>query len=358
MGAARGVLASPFGRRVGPLAAGSFWCMAQCALRAGQWLDPLFFPSLRAPVIDRPVVIAGLPRTGTTFLQRWLHDAGVGTGQELWRILCPSSTLQALAKPLVPWLEPLSPTRLHPPEIHRSGLQEVEADDASLFLHHLDGFFLYGFLLAHADEDLRSWIDSRDRDTSGRDYAWLRACWARNLASTGGTRVLAKLFSAGGDIPALLRAFPDAKVIYTQRDPRECIPSAMSLLTSVLDANLGYSSLPAASKQRYLDRIYAALVELMRRFHEDWSSGAFPREQVFLLPHHRLRTDFEETMHSLLAWLEHPLDGSMQERIRKQAERQAARSSAHRYSLSEYGLDEAAILRDCADWMQPSAAPG
>jgi omega-hydroxy-beta-dihydromenaquinone-9 sulfotransferase len=330
----------------------------QSALRFGQWIDPFFFPSVRNPRIESPIVIAGLPRTGTTFLQRWLHAEGVGTGQELWRILCPSATLQAVARPLVPYLEPFSPTRHHPPEIHRSGLSEVEADDASLFLHHLDGFFLYGFLLAHADEDLREWIDSRVRDTSARDYAWLRRCWARNLASTGGTRVLAKLFSAGGDIPALLRAFPDARVIYTRRDPRECIPSAMSLLTSVLDAELGFHSLPKELQRRYLDRIYDALVELMRRFHQDWSSGAFPQEQVFLLPHQELRSDFSGTMHRLLEWLGHPVGSALEARIQVQASQQTSRASGHRYSLSEYGLDEAAILRDCAEWMQPSPPTG
>ena len=53
-------------------------------LRAVVWLgmtlDFLFFPKLRRTRAKRPIVIVGNPRTGTTYLQRFLVAEGIGTG--------------------------------------------------------------------------------------------------------------------------------------------------------------------------------------------------------------------------------------------------------------------------------------
>ena len=46
--------------------------------------------SLNNPNIECPIVIAGLPRTGTTFLHRQLHQWGIGKGQTLFEQLFPS----------------------------------------------------------------------------------------------------------------------------------------------------------------------------------------------------------------------------------------------------------------------------
>jgi omega-hydroxy-beta-dihydromenaquinone-9 sulfotransferase len=41
-------------------------------------LDSLFFPKLAQTRANRPIVLVGNPRTGTTFLQRFLTDNGFG----------------------------------------------------------------------------------------------------------------------------------------------------------------------------------------------------------------------------------------------------------------------------------------
>ena len=50
------------------------WCEAP----AGMALDPLFFPKLRRTKVEKPIVLVGQPRSGTTFLQRFMCDQGYG----------------------------------------------------------------------------------------------------------------------------------------------------------------------------------------------------------------------------------------------------------------------------------------
>ena len=108
--------------------------------RISLYLEQIF---LKRAELESPIVIIGMPRTGTTFLHRWLHKNGVGVGRELWQIIFPSRLQQWLMRPLIPFLESLSPTRHHPSNIHKSGLREIEVDEAGILLHHFDGLFLY-----------------------------------------------------------------------------------------------------------------------------------------------------------------------------------------------------------------------
>ncbi len=56
------------------------------------------------------------------------------------------------------------------------------------------------------------------------------------------------------------------------RDPLSVIPSGLSLVTGVLDKRFGFWSLPDEMRTRYIQRLYKALVELLKRFHDDWIS--------------------------------------------------------------------------------------
>ncbi|TPV96117.1 MAG: sulfotransferase, partial [Myxococcales bacterium FL481] len=188
------------------------------ALRTGVWLlmklDYVFFPRLRRTKVTRPIVLVGNPRTGTTFLQRFLADHGLGSGMELFLMLYPSLVLQTVLKPVLPLLERLSPAKFHSTDAHHTSLSSVETDDVSVLFRYLDGFFLYGFFLSFDDEDLLPAVDPKVRDTASRDFAWLRALWARSLVLHGARRNVAKLFSLGPRLPRFLQEFPDAQILY------------------------------------------------------------------------------------------------------------------------------------------------
>jgi len=337
-----------FGAWLAPAGTAVLFLGLRALAAVGAALDPLLFPALRSTRVQAPIVLVGAPRTGTTFLHRFLHAHGVGASQPLWRMLYPSLVLQRLVRPFVPLLERISPARHHSTPAHQTGLTSVETDDASLMFRFFDGFFLYAFVLAFAEDDWRDHFDPRLRDTTARDFAFLRRSWARAQVTASGDRALGKLFSLGTRLPAFQAEFPDARVLYTVRDPVQTVPSTLSLVTGVLDRRFDFWALPAPVRERHLGRLYAGVLQLHQRFHEDWSSGAIDRTGVLVIPFERLMTDFDGAMDSILKHAGVAPTDAVQAAIDETAISQRSYQSPHQYDLQRFGLTAEQIQRDFA----------
>jgi len=323
-------------------------------------LDHVFVPKLNRTRAKRPIVLVGNPRTGTTFLQRFLSDNGFGAGMELFLTLYPSLVLQKLLRPVLPLLEKLSPAKFHSTEAHQTSLSSVETDDVGVFFRYLDGFFLYGFFLSFDEEDLLRQFDPRVRDTSARDFAWLDKLWRRSLLLHGAERNIAKLFSVSVRIPAFLERFPEAQILYMARDPLSIIPSANSLVIGALDRAFGFWNKPEEIKKRWLDRMYQAWILLLQKFHEDWTSGAIDKSRVYVVRYDRMMLDLENVMSEICTFLGQPMTPELEATVRAQAEKQRSYESEHKYNLAKYGLTEEQIRKDCAffyDTFLPPWAP-
>jgi hypothetical protein len=353
----RKIVREVFGARAFGLIVTVYVPVLGMVVNIGRALDGLFFPSIKKKQIRSPIVLIGNPRTGTTFMQRFLTDHKIGAGMELYRMVFASLTLQTLLKPILPILEAVSPARYHKPEVHKTSLGKVETDDASMITRYFDGFFLYGFFLAFDDEDLRFTVDPKIRDTSERDFSWIKSLWQRNLVAHKADRVVAKLFSVSPRVPQFLEEFPDARMLYMARDPLSIFPSGMSLVTGVLEEAFGFWSLPEDIRQRWLDRIYQALVMLLERFHEDYTSGRIPKENVYVVRYDRMMNEFEVVMDELLEFIDHEPTEELKQIIADRADKQRAYKSKHKYDLEKFNLDEAKIRKDCAFFYETFLPP-
>ncbi len=342
------VLRRTFHVRVIPLFIALLFGVVRCLVAVAMALDHVFVPRLARTRATRPIVIVGNPRTGTTFLQRFLSDQGFGAGMELFLMLYPSVLLQKLLRPLLPLLEKVSPARFHSTEAHQTSLSSVETDDVAVLFRYLDGLFLYGFFLSFDDEDRLSWFDPRVRDTTARDFAWLEGLWRRSLVLHKTDRNVAKLFSIAIRLPQFLQRFPDAQILYMARDPLAVIPSSMSLLVGVLERAFGFWSLPEAVRARWLDRMYKAWVLLLQKFHEDWTSGAIDQRRVHIVRYDRMMSEFEIVMDEMCRFLGHEMTPALRDNVAKLADKQRRYESEHRYDLEKFGLTEAQVRRDCA----------
>jgi len=354
---ARRVAGTTFGVKVRPWIVGWLFLNLRVLVAVGQALDPLFFPRLKQTRVTRPIVLVGNPRTGTTFLQRFLSDHGIGAGLELYRMLYPSLLLQKVLTPMLPLLERISPAKYHNTAAHETSLSSVETDDVGVLFRYFDGFFLYGFFLAFDDQDLLREFEPSTRDTSARDFDWLEQLWARSMVAHDTDRVVAKLFSLGPRLPAFTARFPEASILYLARDPIDIIPSGMSLVTGVLDSAFGFWKLPEPVQRRYLDRLYVAFVELLRRFHADWSSGAIPHDRVYIVRYDRMMSDFETVMDEILAHIGHEPDAALLQAIGARGMKQRSYKSGHKYDLQKFGLDAEQIRTDCAFFYQAFLPP-
>ena len=183
---------------------------------------------------------------------------------------------------------------------------------------------------------------------------WNQACFQNYIQSTRlglGTsqiRVLAKNFSLGANLPAFLQHFPDAKIIYTARDPERTIPSTLSLLYGVLCQRFQFQKLDVGLQKRYFHRLRDALIELMHRFHCDYEADRFDKKQVMILPFGRLKNDFPAVMTELSDFLEVQPDEQCQQAILQQTQKQSRYRSGHRYALQDFDLQANRIKEECA----------
>ena len=337
-----------FGTWIGPIVTGLLLFFMRQLITIGLALDKVFYSSLKKEKLTDPIVIVGNPRSGTTFLHRYLINMELGSGAQLWQLIYPSIILQKFIRPILPLLELISPARHHSTDAHQTSLRSIETDDVSLFFRYFDGFFLYGFLLSFADEDLFDWFDPKLRNTSQRDFRWLEAIWMRTIISSKKEPIIGKLFSLSTNLPAFMERFPDSKIINMVRDPVNVLPSGLSLVTGVLDKRFGFWSLPKNKRDQYIDRLYTALVELLKRFHDDYVSGRIERSRVFIVRYDRMMDNFEDVMSGIFKFTGFRPSDLLIENVKKTAENQRQYISKHAYDLKKFGLDEERIRIDCS----------
>jgi len=81
---------------VSPIVTGLFLFLMRTLVSIGLFIDKIFYKIARDPKLENPIVIVGNPRSGTTFLQRYLINSGIGSGSELWQLIYPSIVLQKI----------------------------------------------------------------------------------------------------------------------------------------------------------------------------------------------------------------------------------------------------------------------
>ena len=342
------VVGQTFGNWISPIFTGILLFILKLLVTFGLIIDKVLFRKTCQRKITNPILIVGNPRSGTTFLHRYLVQSKIGTGTQLWQMIYPSVILQKLIRPFLPILEKISPTRHHSTSAHKTSLTAVETDDASMLFRFFDGFFLYGFIFAWAEEDLFPWFDPKIRDMSQRDFDWFESLWIRVLHSSESDRIIGKLFSLSANLPGFQKRFPDAKVLYMVRDPLNVIPSGLSLVTGVLDKRFGFWNLPEAKRSGYILRMYKALVELLVRFHSDWENDRIDKSKVMIVRYDKMMSNFDDLMEGILAFLEYSPSNELMKNIQETAESQRGYQSNHKYDLHKFGLDEDMIRKDCA----------
>ena len=147
-------------------------------LAADNWLAPSF----KHQPIDRPVFILGNPRSGTTFLHRFLLNTNQLAAFELWEMLFPAITARRIVGSFVDRFALLSPARYHSTAAHETSLREVETDDAMALFRFMDGGFLWTYFLAWED----TWgselshncfdLDSEPADATERHFRYMEGC--------------------------------------------------------------------------------------------------------------------------------------------------------------------------------------
>lgn len=329
-----------------PGTAASLWLaypVYRAWLGAGNVVDALFWRQHPPEPGARTILIAGPPRSGTTFLHRLLAEQTRARPTPLWESFVPSLAWQKMLRPLVARMAERGRARIDLGEAHAAGLLLPETDDFAIFARHIDSFFFFVYVLSFLEEDASAFVEpsGRPAEVVGRDLACLAAAAFRNRVNGRTPVALLKSFSAGYALDAALRELPDARIVYVSRAPHETLPSSLSMVRAVLGLNGLYARLDEPARRRHVARIVQASSALQHAAVD--GLRRLPDGRVLVVRHEDLRERFAQTMERIFEHVgERPEDAALGA-LRSRDVEQRRRVSPHRYTLAEFGLDEADI---------------
>jgi omega-hydroxy-beta-dihydromenaquinone-9 sulfotransferase len=314
------------------------------------FLDKIFSPSLKRQQLDRPVYLIGHLRSGTTFLHRFLSEnCDEFRMLYLREMILPPLTLKRLIKPFTRRINRISLDKVYDPRIHKTGLNKEETDDIALYFRFLDGMLSWIYFHAwqqfESVEKLRASLLEVCNQT--RFVRYLKDVY-RIIAFQSKKRILSKSFSALFYLEEILKENPDARIIILIRDPKEAIPSLMSLEESVQNNMHGVKNVEK-HRSRYFSNLYQLSVYYYSVLENTYLTYK-DHDNFLFLSYNELKDNFDKTIQSILKFCEVSGSQELEEAVSRQSGRQENFKSAHSYSLERFGLDEKLIEADTPFW--------
>ena len=317
----------------------------------GHLLDEILFFGYRKTPIKEPVFILGIPRSGTTFLQRLLGKDTSFTTFTTWEaLLAPSISEKFFFLLLGKLLRPLETLVLGMRKkifrdmdaIHQIRLQEPEED--FLLLLPLRACLLLVFLcpgskhfwqLGNFDNDIPAYL--RRIILSFYTLCLKKHLYfhkqrhqdIKNGATDDCKRLLSKNPSFTSWTESILDAFPDARLVACIRPPAEVVPSQLSSLRPVMDL-LGNGKLSDSTQMKMIELLHGYYKKIGRHQQD---------KQFFMLHMQSLRTSPESTLRELITYLGLDTLDLFSEEISKAKKY----NSGHQYNLDEFSLTEQLI---------------
>lgn len=211
-------------------------------------------PAIAAQPISAPLVVTGLPRTGSTLLFGLLAQDPANRAPRTWEIMQPpiapeeAPRLRRACARQLRWAQRVAPRfrRIHP--LGADLPEECIAITAQVFqsiefhtIHHVPGY--------------QDWLDARGYAGA---YRYHRMFLQHLQHVGGGGRWVLKAPGHMFGIRELLAEYPDAIVVHMHRDPQRVAPSLASH-TTVLREAFSDAVEPGAVARDWLDRWWRGL---------------------------------------------------------------------------------------------------
>jgi hypothetical protein len=303
-------------------------------------------PGILSIPIHRPVIITGMPRTGTTALHRLLSVDPQFQCLEGWLLRTPMTRPPRDQWSMSPsyraYSDSLEQLNARYPELRR--IHEFSADEAeectSLLMQN---FTSCAWIAHHRLPSYARWFHSQSTEDSYSRYAdILRLIGAREPHK----RWLLKSPHHMSQLSALLRAFPDACIIQAHRDPVEAIPSFCSLLYA-FGRDVEEEAATPRARGPYQCAHWKHSLDLMQAVRRQ------SPEQVFDVDYRDLSATPLRTIRSIYEYFDLCLNSQVEQQISTQtAISPAAKHGAHRYTIDEWGISATEIRDMFADYRQ------
>ncbi|BBZ37889.1 sulfotransferase family protein [Mycobacterium conspicuum] len=290
---------------------------------------------LDAPV-ERPLIVLGMPRTGTTVISYLLDQDPARRSLLHWQCVHPippatTETLRtdprclALLEEQRNILELVKQAKMPLPH-----WEDADGPTEDMFIHNQDFKGLSWDSFLPTDRYARWLFDETDMTST---YEYQKRYLQVLQSKAPGTWSL-KMPSHSVHIEALLKVFPDARLIWAHRDPYKAtgslcnlwrLPQSLVMNTELVD-------------QTEMGR--AAMWQMS--YHVDRPLRARKRigdERFFHMYYHEMMRDPMDVMRRIYEWADEPLTAETEARMRNWlAEHPQDLFALNTYSLDQYGL--------------------
>lgn len=313
-------------------------------LRFAHYLEQ--YPQILDEVIEQPVVIVGLPRTGTTLLQRMLSADPRFYSAQYWETLYP-----------VPF-EDIDFSQADDPRIDagKAHVQimldtvpdlaaihplDAEAADEEITLLEQSFFSTNPEAMANL-ASFGAWLAAQDQAPG---YRYLKQLlqflqWQKKQRGQQAQRWVLKSPHHIHCIDTLFQAFPDAQVVQTHRDPLQTIPSLASFIQHLWQ--LGSDNVDAQAVGEQWNSKMAAGLNKTLDYRKTQHGDRF------------LDVQFRDTVEQPMSVVEAiydfvglPLTADTRKTIEHWlSQNRRDQRAPHHYTLQQFGLSEAQIKED------------
>lgn len=313
-------------------------------LKVDDWL--LRHPTLTSKPIARPVIVAGMPRSGTTVVS-YLLDADPQRRSllkwEAWNGVPPPASNEAMLNdPRCLAMKAEDEKNLNS-EMAARHHEDADGPSECTFVvaQDMKSLFLEAM---HPLPSYRDWI--LETDMTSAYEAHKRHLQVLQMNTTGTWNL--KMPSHALFIDKLLAAYPDARIIWTHRDPYKTMGSLVSLIHlshRLMGANdtLGYIA------DHYPRQISQHVARMMKA--ED--QGLLHSGNTYHLLYHEMIADPIGQMRRIYQWLGDDFTPDIESRMQHWLnEKPQGHFGKHEYSLEKQGLSVGRLQPYFAEYLR------
>lgn len=301
-------------------------------------------PEIADEVIDPPLVIVGLLRTGTTKLQRMLSCDSRFYWMAFWESQYPApvpdETIDqpnariAAAKEMVRTMTEAVPelAAMHP-------MDAMAADEEVMLMEHSMHSAFAGY--AHVPS-YDAWMAQRDQTQA---YRYLKRMlqflqWQKHQRGLAAERWVLKAPNHLLHLETLLSVFPGTHVVHTHRDPLQSIPSVASLIHTLWSI---YSDVadPKTVGRVWNERMMRALDNTQR------VRSSHPHAQFMDVGFDAIVQKPLSVMQRIYEFIGWQLDDDTRNHVQRWLDEDSETNQPrHHYTATQFGLSEQQLLDD------------
>jgi len=320
--------------------------------------DRARWPRIADERVEAPVVVLGLPRSGTTHLHALLAQRVGSRAPLLWEMNLPSPPPEAASfdtDARIDLVQQALQARPNHDELMRSHPFGASRPEQCLGL--LDWSFVNQTFLApwRAPSYYEWFLGADHRPAYEHHRRMLQHLQWRNPGSW-----VLKWPKHVFSLDALIATYPDARIVWTHRDPASVIPSVANFVGAIRRAGPGFDP-------RRFGAEWSAIEEMGLRRGMASRELLMDADRVVDVHYNDLMADPEATVAGVYEHFGMDFDDESRSRVRGfQEANPKDKHGAHRYSAEDYGLSAEGIRRRFAFYIEHygvepdrrSASPG